>query len=152
MSRPFCSNGSGSAQRQKETGFFPAPGQTDKQTLRFWFAPEESTQGCGGTSQDSRTDRLALTSPQLPRLARRDGGPSRRATETYASRQHRDHDERLRRCLHGSEAQSQHVSSATCAASRPHQIAKGRLVDGLCLCISKLIGPFWTTIENLNSS
>ena len=37
------------------------------------------------------------------------GAPSRRATETYASRQHRDHDERLRRCLHGSEAQSQHV-------------------------------------------
>ena len=48
---------SGSAQRQKETGFFPAP---DKQTLRFWLAPEEGAQGCGGTSQDSRTDRRAI--------------------------------------------------------------------------------------------
>src|SRR3989441_13358629 len=64
------------------------------------------------------------SSPQLPRLARRDGCSSRRATETYASRQHRDHDERLRRCLHGSEAQSQHVSGAARAASRPHQISK----------------------------
>src|SRR6266849_4970647 len=114
--------------------------------------PEESAQGCGGTSQDSRTNRLALTSPQLPCLARRDGCPSRRATETYASRQHRDHDEHLWRCLHGSEAQSQHFSGAARAASRSHQIAKGRPVDGLCFCVSKLTEPFRTTIENLNSS
>src|SRR5258708_5785021 len=79
---------------RRRLGFSQPP---DKQTLRFWLAPEEGAQGCGGTSQDSRTDRLALTSPQLPRLARRDGCPSRRATETYASHQHRDHDERLRR-------------------------------------------------------
>jgi integrase len=80
------------------------------------------------------------------------GCPSQRATETYAPRQHRDHDEHLWRCLHGSEAQSQHISGAALAASRSHQIAKGRLVDGLWFCVSKLTGPFRTTIENLNSS
>jgi site-specific recombinase XerD len=35
---------------------------------------------------------------------------------------------------------------------RPHQIAKGRHVDGLCSIASNLIGPFQTTIENPNSS
>ncbi len=38
------------------------------------------------------------------------------------------------------------------AAARPRQIAKGRHMDGLSCCVSKLTGPFQTTIENPNSS
>ena len=125
---------------------------TDKQTLRFWFAPEKSAQDCGVAGQDSWTDRLAHSASQLPRLARRDWCASRRTTEAHASCQHLDHDERLRRSLHGSEAQSQHIRGAAGASSRPCQIARGRHVDGHCSRASNLIGPFQTTIENLNSS
>src|SRR5208282_2884170 len=129
---------------------FPQP--TNKQTLRFWYAPEEGTQGCCGACQDSGTHRLAYAASQLPRLARRDWCASRRTTETHASREHLDHDERLWWSLHGIEAQSQYIRGAAGTASRPPQIAKGRHVDGLCSNASNLIGPFQTTIENPNSS
>ena len=51
---------------------------------------------------------------------------------THASREHLDHHERLWWSLHGSEAQGQYICGAAGTASRPHQIAKGRHVDGLC--------------------
>ena len=92
--------------------------------------------------QDSGTDRLAHAASQLPRLARRDWRPSKRTTETHASRQHLDHDERLRRSLHGSEAQSQYIGGAAGAASTPHQIAKGRQVDGLSYALQNLMDHF----------
>jgi hypothetical protein len=41
---------------------------------------------------------------------------------------------------------------AACVAARPRQIVKGRHVDGFSSGASNLIGPFQTTIENLNSS
>ena len=95
---------------------------------------------------------VAYTASQLPRLARRDWCAARCSTETHASRQYLNHDERLRRSLHGSEAQSQHVGRAAGAAATPRQIAKGRHLDGLCSAATNLIGPLQTTIENLNSS
>src|SRR5258706_586663 len=72
-------------------GFFQT---ADKQTLRFWFGSEESAPDCSVAGQDSGTERLAHAASQLPRLARRGRRPSRRSTETHASRQHLDHDER----------------------------------------------------------
>ena len=125
---------------------------TNKQTVRFWYAPEEGAQDCCGACQDSGTHRLAYAASQLPRLARRDWCASRRTTETHASREHRDHDERLWWSLYGIEAQSQYIRGAAGTASRPHQIAKGRHMDGQCPVATNLIGPFQTTIENLNSS
>lgn len=125
---------------------------TDKQTLRFWLAAEKGAQGRCFTSQDSGTDRLAHVSAQLSRLARRNRCSPRRTAETDASCQHLDHDERVRRSLHGIEAQSQHIRCAARVGSRPHQIAKGRHVDGLCSGAPIRIGPFQTTIENPDSS
>jgi len=125
---------------------------TNKQTVRFWYAPEEGTQDCCGAGQDSGTHRLAYAASQLSRLARRNWCASRRTTETHASREHLNHDERLWWSLHGSEAQSQYICGAAGTASRPHQIAKGRHLDGLSFGASNLIGPFQTTIENPNSS
>ena len=124
----------------------------DRQTLRFWFAAKEGTQNCGTSSQDFGSDRLAHPTSQLPRMAGRDWCSSRGAAETHAPRQHFDHDERLRRSLHESEAQSQHLRRAARVASRSHQIERDRLVDGLCSCLSNLTGPFRTTIKNPNSS
>jgi|SRR5450755_2144235 len=125
---------------------------TNKQTVRFWYAPEEGAQDCCGACQDSETHRRAYAASQLPRLARRDWCASRRTTETHASREHLDHDERLWWCLHEIEAQSEYIRGAAGTAARPHQIAKGRHMDGLCSGATNLIGPFQTTIENLNSS
>ena len=48
----------------------------------------------------------------------------------------------LRRSRHGSEAQSQYIGGAAGAASRPHQIAKGRQVDGLSYGASKVMDHF----------
>jgi hypothetical protein len=125
--------------RRKETGFSPAHGQ---QTLRFWLAAEESASCRSVTSQDSGTDRLAYVSSQLSCLARRNGCSSRRTTETHASCQHLNHDERLRRSLHGSEAQSQHIRRAARVGSRSHQIAKGRLVTASALRLRTLLDHF----------
>ena len=139
MSQPFCSNGSGSAQRRSEIGSFRAHGQTNPTILA------RSGRRCSRlrrTSQDSGTDRLAHAASQLPRMARRDRCSSRRAAETHASRQYLDHDERLRRRLHESEAQSQHVCRPAPAASRSDQIEKDRLMDGLLSCVQTLEDHF----------
>ena len=129
---------------------FPSPRTNkpyDSGSLR-----KKVAQGRCFTSQDSGTDRLAHVSAQLSRLARRNRCSPRRTAETDASCQHLDHDERVRRSLHGIEAQSQHIRCAARVGSRPHQIAKGRHVDGLCSGAPIRIGPFQTTIENPDSS
>src|ERR1700692_3929032 len=46
---------------------------TNKQTVRFWYAPEEGAQDCCCASQGSGTHRLAHAASPLPRLVRRDG-------------------------------------------------------------------------------
>src|SRR5271170_208585 len=128
----------------RELGF---PQPADSETLRFWLAAEEGASCRGVTSEDSGTHRLAYVSSQLSCLARRNGCSTRRTAETHAPCQHLNHDERLWRSLHGIEAQSQHIRRAARVGSRPHQIAKGRHVDGLCSGVLNLIGPFQTTIE-----
>jgi hypothetical protein len=87
------------------------------------------------------TDRLAYVSPQLSRLARRNGCSTRRAAETDASCQHLNHDERLRRGVHGIEAQSQHIRRAA-GPSRPYEITKSRPMDGLSSFVQSLLDHF----------
>src|SRR6266404_3371256 len=132
-----------------ETGFFPARGQTNPTILVRSGRKCSRLQRRGPRFRDRAAGTRSVTATALgsTRLCL-----SRRTTEAHASRQHLDHDERLRRSLHGSEAQSKYISGAAVAASRPHQIAKGRQVDSLSYGASKLNGPFQTTIENPNSS
>ena len=131
-------------------GFFPARGQTNPTYLARCerecsrarrreprFRARSVGTRCVTATAPGSTKRVPLSGVQQ---------------KLHASCQHLDHDERLWRSLHGIEAQSQHIRRAARAASRPHQIAKGRHVDGLCSCASNLIGPFQTTIENPNSS
>ena len=124
------------------TGTGGSPQPANKQTLRFWLAAKKGAPGCGATSQDSGTNRMACVSAQLSRLARRNGCSPRRTAETDASCQHLDHDEGLWRSLHGIEARSQHIRRATRAAQRSHLTAKGRRKDGLCFCASNLLDHF----------
>ena len=128
------------------------PEPADRETLRFWLAAQEGTQNRGTTSEDFGSDRLAHSTSQLPRLARRDWRSAGRAAETHASRQYFDHDEHLRRSLHESEAQSQHLRRAAPCCFKITPDKKDRLVDGLDSYFPKLTGPFRTTIENPNSS
>jgi integrase len=101
---------------------FPQP--TNAQTLRFRHAEEESASRRSVTSQDRRADRLAYFSSLLSSLARRNGCSPRRATKADASCQHLNHDERLWRSLHGSEAQSQYIRRAARIGPRSLQITK----------------------------
>jgi hypothetical protein len=119
---------------------FPQP--MDSETLRFWLAAEEGASCRGVTSQDSGTDRLAYVSSQLSCLARRNGCSARCTTEAHAPCQHLNHDERLRRSLHGIEAQSQHIRGAARVGSRSHQIAKGRLVTASAVAVRTLLDHF----------
>ena len=119
---------------------FPQP--TNSETLRFWLTAEEGAPGRSVTSEDSGTDRLAYVSSQLSCLARRNGCSSRRAAETHAPCQHLNHDERLRRSLHGIEAQSQHIRRAARVGSRSDQIAKGRRVTASAVAVRTLLEHF----------
>ena len=148
--RPFSSNGSSFSQRRKKTGSCPAHGATSPTILARCGRKCSRVRHRAG--EDSGPNRLAHIASQLPRLARRNWRPSWRTAETHASRQYPNNDECLRRSLHGNKTQSQHIRRATCAGPRPHQIAKGRQLDGLCGYLSILIGPFQTTIKNPNSS
>ena len=56
--------------------------------------------------------------------------------------QYLDHDERLRRSLNGSEAQSQYIGGSAGAASRSHQIAKGRQVTASLMALQNLMDYF----------
>src|SRR5579864_1145932 len=125
---------------------------SDRKTLRFRLSAEEGTQNRSSTSEDSWSYWLAHSTSQLSRMARRDWCSAWRTTETHAPRQYFDHDERLRRSLHESKAQSQHVRRAAPVASGADQIKRDRLADGLYSCCPNLIGPFRTTIDNQNSS
>src|SRR5262249_55281468 len=108
MSQPFFWSGSGFAREPRGTGFSPARGPTDR-TIQL-SAPKGVSAGRSG--QDSRSDRLALTAPQLSLVARRNWSAIGRSAEADAPRQHLNHDERVRWRFHGCKAQSEHIGRA----------------------------------------